>query len=147
MRTVSARKEDVVHKWYVVDAENKVLGRLASEIAKILRGKHKPIYTPHVDTGDFVIVVNAHKVVLTGNKWGQKLYRWHTGYIGGLREVAADKMLQQHPERIVEFAVRGMMPKNKLGRAMLRKLKIYAAPTHPHTAQQPEPLSLPTKSE
>jgi len=140
MQTVSIRKEDVVHKWYIVDAENQVLGRLASEVAKILRGKHKPFYTPHVDTGDYVIIVNADKVVLTGNKWSQKLYRWHTGYPGGLHETTAEKLRQRRPERIVEFAVRGMLPKTKLGRAMLRKLKVYAAATHPHRAQQPEPL-------
>lgn len=142
MRTVSIRKEDVSRKWYVVDAENKVLGRLASEVAKILRGKHKPMYTPHVDTGDYIIIVNADKVVLTGNKWTQKLYRWHTGYPGGFREVAAEKMRQRRPERIVELAVRGMLPKTKLGRAMFRKLKVYTTATHPHTAQQPESLHL-----
>lgn len=140
MRTVSIRKEDVSRKWYVIDAENKVLGRLASEVAKILRGKHKPVYTPHVDTGDYVIIVNADKIALTGNKWTQKLYRWHTGYPGGFREVAAEKMRQRRPERIVELAVRGMLPKTKLGRAMFRKLKVYTTATHPHTAQQPEPL-------
>jgi large subunit ribosomal protein L13 len=140
MRTLSIRKEDVTRKWYVVDAENLVLGRLASEIAKILRGKHKPFFTPHVDTGDFVIVVNADKVMLTGKKWGQKTYRWHTGYPGGFREIAAEKMRQRRPERIIELAVRGMLPKNKLGRAMIRKLKVYASSTHPHAAQQPEPL-------
>jgi len=140
MQTVSIRKEDVVHKWYIVDAENQVLGRLASEVAKILRGKHKPLYTPHVDTGDYVIIINADKVVLTGNKWSQKLYHWHTGYPGGLRQTTAEKLRQRQPERIVEYAVRGMLPKTKLGRAMLRKLKVYAADTHPHRAQQPEPL-------
>lgn len=142
MRTVSVRHQDVPRKWYVVDAENKVLGRLATEIATILRGKHKPIYTPHVDTGDYVIVVNADKVTLTGHKWAQKLYRWHTGYPGGLREVPAEKLVQRRPERLLELAVHGMLPKTKLGRAMLRKLKVYAAPTHPHAAQQPEPLDL-----
>jgi large subunit ribosomal protein L13 len=142
MQTVSIRKEDVVHKWYVIDAENQVLGRLASEVAKILRGKHKPFYMPHVDTGDYVIVINADKVVLTGNKWTQKLYHWHTGYPGGLRQTTAEKLRQRQPERIVEFAVRGMLPKTKLGRAMFRKLKVYAAATHPHSAQQPEPLVL-----
>ena len=140
MRTLSIRTEDVTRKWYVVDAENLVLGRLASEIAKILRGKHKPFFTPHVDTGDFVIVVNADKVMLTGKKWAQKTYRWHTGYPGGFREIVAEKMRQRHPERIIELAVRGMLPKNKLGRAMIRKLKVYASSTHPHAAQQPEPL-------
>lgn len=142
MRTVSIRHEDVHRKWYVVDAENKVLGRLASEVAKILRGKHKPIYTPHVDSGDYVIIVNAEKVALTGNKWAQKRYRWHTGYPGGLREVPAAKMRQRRPERLVELAVRGMLPKTKLGRAMMRKLKVYAASAHPHAAQNPEPLKL-----
>jgi large subunit ribosomal protein L13 len=140
MHTVSIRKEDVTRKWYVVDAENKVLGRLASEVAKILRGKHKPIYTPHVDTGDFVIIVNAGKVVMTGNKWEQKRYYWHTGYPGGLRMITAGKMRQQHPARVVQLAIRRMLPKTKLGHAMLRKLKVYATSTHPHAAQQPEPL-------
>jgi large subunit ribosomal protein L13 len=140
MRTLSIRKEDVVRKWYVVDAENLVLGRLASEVAKILRGKHKPFFTPHVDTGDFVIIVNADKVALTGKKWAQKLYRWHTGYPGGFREITAEKLRQRRPGRIVELAVRGMLPKNKLGRAMFRKLKVYSSSTHPHAAQQPEPL-------
>ena len=140
MRTVSIRKEDVTRKWYVVDAENKVLGRLASEVAKILRGKHKPIFTPHVDTGDFVIIINAGKVALTGNKWEQKRYYWHTGYTGGLRTVVAGKMRQRQPERVVELAIRRMLPKNKLGQAMFRKLKVYASGTHPHAAQRPEPL-------
>ena len=140
MYTVSIRKEDVVRKWYIVDAENQVVGRLASEIAKILRGKHKPFYTPHVDTGDYVIIINAAKVVLTGNKWSQKVYYWHTGYPGGLRQTTAEKLRQRRPERIVEYAVRGMLPKTKLGRAMLRKLKVYVTKTHPHKAQQPEPL-------
>lgn len=142
MRTVSIRKEDVTPDWYVVDAENKVLGRLACEVAKILRGKHKPIYTPHVDTGDYVIVVNADKVVLTGKKWTQKLYRWHTGYAGGFREVTAEKMHQRKPKRLVELAVWGMLPKTKLGRAMYRKLKVYTTPTHPHAGQQPQTLDL-----
>jgi large subunit ribosomal protein L13 len=141
MRTVSVRKEDVHPTWYVVDAENQVLGRLASEVAKILRGKHKPTFTPHVDTGDYVIIINAHKVVLTGNKWDQKVYRWHTGYPGGFREIGVRKLHQRHPERVVEYAIRGMLPKNKLGRAMFRKLKVYAASTHPHAAQQPEALA------
>jgi large subunit ribosomal protein L13 len=140
MRTVSIRQQDVLRKWYIVDAENKVLGRLASEVARVLRGKHKPLFTPHVDTGDFVIIVNADKVVLTGNKWKQKFYRWHTGYPGGFREIVAEKMRQRQPERVVELAIRGMLPKNKLGRAMFRKLKVYASSTHPHAAQQPEPL-------
>jgi large subunit ribosomal protein L13 len=142
MRTVSIRHEDVIRKWYVVDAENQVLGRLASEVAKVLRGKHKPIYTPHVDTGDYVIVVNADKIVLTGNKWSQKLYRWHTGYPGGFREVSAARLHQRRPERLVELAIRGMLPKTKLGRAMFRKLKVYVSSTHPHAAQKPEPLDM-----
>ena len=142
MRTVSIRREDVSRKWYVVDAENQVLGRLASEVAKVLRGKHKPIYTPHVDTGDYVIVVNADKVVLTGNKWSQKLYRWHTGYPGGFREISAARLHQRRPERLVELAIRGMLPKTKLGRAMFRKLKVYVTGTHPHTAQKPERLDV-----
>lgn len=140
MHTVSIRKEDVTRKWYVIDVKDKVLGRVASEVAKILRGKHKPVYTPHVDTGDYVIIVNADKVVMTGDKWSQKLYRWHTGYPGGFREVVADKMRQRHPERIIELAIRGMLPKNKLGRAMFRKLKVYTTENHPHAAQQPESL-------
>ena len=142
MRTVSIRHEDVIRKWYIVDAENQVLGRLASEVAKILRGKHKPIYTPHVDTGDYVIVVNADKVALTGNKWSQKLYRWHTGYPGGLREVSAGRLRQRRPERLIELAIRGMLPKTKLGRAMFRKLKVYISSTHPHAAQKPERLEI-----
>jgi large subunit ribosomal protein L13 len=143
MRTLSLHKEDVTRKWYVVDAENLVLGRLASEVAKILRGKHKPFFTPHVDTGDFVIIVNADKVTMTGKKWEQKTYRWHTGYPGGFREIVAEKLQQRKPTRIIELAVRGMLPKNKLGRMMLRKLKVYASSTHPHTAQCPEPLQCP----
>ena len=142
MQTVSIRKEDVTPNWYVVDAENKVLGRLACEVAKILRGKHKPFYTPHVDTGDYVIVVNADKIVLTGKKWAQKLYRWHTGYTGGFREVTAQNMHQRKPKRLVELAVRGMLPKTKLGRSMYRKLKVYTAATHPHAGQQPQPLDI-----
>jgi large subunit ribosomal protein L13 len=143
MRTVSIRKEDVRPKWYVVDAENKVLGRLASEVAKVLRGKHRPTFTPHVDTGDYVIIINAHKVALTGSKWDQKVYRWHTGYPGGFREMPVRTLHKRHPERIVEHAIRGMLPKNKLGRAMFRKLKVYAAAAHPHVAQQPESLTFP----
>ena len=142
MGTLSIRKEDVTRKWYLIDAENKVLGRLASEVAQILRGKHKPIYTPHIDTGDCVIIVNADKIAMTGNKWEQKLYRWHTGYPGGFREVSAERMRQRRPERLIELAVRGMLPKNKLGRAVLRKLKVYTTNTHPHAAQKPEPLDL-----
>jgi large subunit ribosomal protein L13 len=142
MRTFSIRKEDVTRKWYIIDAENLVLGRLACEVAKLLRGKHKPVFTPHIDTGDCVIIVNADKVTLTGKKWEQKTYRWHTGYPGGFREISAEKLRRRRPERIIELAVRGMLPKNKLGRAMFRKLKVYASSTHPHAAQQPEPWQL-----
>ena len=129
-------------QWYVVNAAGKRLGRLASEIAVILQGKHKPIYTPHVDTGDYVIVINADKVVLTGEKWDQKLYQRHSGYIGGLKEIPYRKLIERRPTLPVREAVRRMLPKNTLGRRMLRKLKVYAGPTHPHAAQQPRELSL-----
>ncbi len=129
-------------QWYVVNAAGKRLGRLASEIAVILQGKHKPIYTPHVDTGDYVIVINADKVVLTGEKWDQKLYQRHSGYIGGLREIPYRKLIERRPTLPVREAVRRMLPKTTLGRRMLRKLKVYAGPTHPHAAQQPRELSL-----
>lgn len=128
--------------WYLVNADGKTLGRLASEIAVILQGKHKPIYTPHVDTGDYVIVINAEKVVLTGNKWDQKLYQRHSGYIGGLKEIPYRKLIERRPTLPVREAVRRMLPKTKLGRRMLRKLKVYAGPIHPHTAQQPTELPL-----
>ncbi len=128
-------------KWFVVDAANQVLGRLASRVATILRGKHKPTFTPHLDMGDHVIVVNAEKVHLTGRKLRDKMYRWHTGYIGGLREVNAETMLRTHPERVIEWAVQGMLPKNRLGRAMVKKLKVYRGTAHPHEAQRPEPLA------
>ncbi|RLE37297.1 50S ribosomal protein L13 [Candidatus Acetothermia bacterium] len=128
--------------WYLVNADGKTLGRLASEIAVILQGKHKPIYTPHVDTGDYVIVINAEKVVLTGNKWDQKLYQRHSGYIGGLKEIPYRKLVERRPTLPVREAVRRMLPKTTLGRRMLRKLKVYAGPTHPHTAQRPIELSL-----
>ena len=130
----------IARKWYVVDAEGKVLGRLATQVATLLRGKHKPTYTPHLDVGDHVVVVNAEKVHLTGRKLANKTYRWHTGYIGGLQEVSAGQMLGAHPERVIEWAVQGMLPKGRLGRAMARKLKVYRGPEHPHTAQRPEPL-------
>ena len=140
MKTFVAKPAEVERKWYVVDAEGKVLGRLASEIATILRGKHKPEFTPNVDTGDFVIVVNAEKVRVTGDKANQKVYRRHSGYMGGLKEVSYKRMMDKHPERVIEAAVRGMLPKNTLGRAMYRKLKVYAGPEHQHAAQMPEPL-------
>ncbi|MDV2496475.1 MAG: 50S ribosomal protein L13 [bacterium] len=142
MRTVSVRKEDVERKWLVVDAEGKVLGRMASQVATILRGKHKPFFTPHVDCGDFVIIVNADKVRLTGKKLLDKSYYFHSNYPGGLKTVQAGKMLEKRPVRMVELAIRRMLPKTKLGRAMFKKLKVYASPDHPHEAQQPEPLEI-----
>lgn len=140
MPTVMSTAREIERKWFVVDAEGKVLGRLATRVATILRGKHKPTFTPHIDTGDHVVVVNAEKVHLTGRKLRDKFYRWHTGYIGALREVNAETMLRTHPERVIEWAVQGMLPKNRLGRAMARKLKVYRGPDHPHQAQRPEPL-------
>jgi large subunit ribosomal protein L13 len=127
----------------VVDASGQVLGRLATRVASILRGKHKPTFTPHLDVGDHVIVINAEKIHLTGRKLREKRYRWHTGYIGGLREVRAETMLRTHPERVIEWAVQGMLPKNRLGKAMARKLKVYRGGTHPHQAQQPRALEVP----
>jgi large subunit ribosomal protein L13 len=138
--TFSARAEDVQRSWFIVDAAGKPLGRLASEIARVLRGKHRPIFTPHVDTGDFVVVVNADKVALTGNKLADKKYYQHSGYPGGLRTTTAADMLKHKPEFLIEKAVRGMLPKNPLGRKMASKLKVYASPEHPHKAQQPKPL-------
>ncbi len=141
--TQSAKPAEVDHAWYVVDATDVVLGRLSSRVASILRGKHKPIYTPHVDTGDFVIVVNAEKVKLTGRKLEQKTYYRHTGYTGNLREVTAGKLLAgPHADRVIRHAVKGMLPHNSLGRQMFRKLKVYAGPDHPHAAQQPKELTL-----
>ncbi|HHW48536.1 MAG TPA: 50S ribosomal protein L13 [Clostridiaceae bacterium] len=142
MKTYMAKAKEVKRKWYVVDAEGKVLGRLASEVAKILRGKHKPNYTPHVDTGDFVIVLNADKVVLTGNKLDQKMHRYHTGHPGGLKEIKYRKFLAEKPEKAVELAIKGMLPKNSLGRAMFRKLKVYRGSEHNHQAQKPEKLEI-----
>jgi len=132
--------EKTARRWYLVDAEGQVLGRLASRVATILRGKHKPDFAPHLDVGDHVVVVNAEKVHLAGRKFTTKIYRWHTGYIGGLREVRAERMLATHPERVIEWAVQGMLPKGRLGRAMAKKLKVYRGPAHPHASQQPEPL-------
>lgn len=140
MKTLMAKAEEVQRKWYVVDAQGKPLGRLASEVAKVLRGKHKPEYTPHVDTGDHVIILNAEKVVLTGNKLEQKYYRHHTLYPGGLREIKYRLFMQKSPEKAVEVAIKGMLPKNSLGRAMFRKLKVYKGDVHEHQAQQPEVL-------
>lgn len=142
MKTYSAKESDVKREWYLVDAEGKVLGRLASEIARRLRGKHKPIYTPHVDTGDFVVVVNVDKISLTGKKLTDKMYYRHSGYPGGLTSTPAGKMLKEKPERLLHLAVRGMLPKNSLGRKMLKKLKIYTGGEHPHQAQEPRSLEL-----
>ena len=142
MKTFNAKKENIVKDWYVIDAEGKVLGRLATEIARRLRGKHKPVYTPYVDTGDFVIVVNAGKVKLTGKKLTDKIYYQHSGYPGGLKETPAGKMLQEKPREVLRLAVRGMLPKNSLGRAMLKKLKIYSGSDHCHEAQCPRVLDL-----
>lgn len=141
-RTYQAKKEEIDAKWYVVDADGKVLGRLASKLASVLRGKNKPIFTPHVDTGDFVVVVNAKKVVLTGKKLLDKSYYHYTGYPGGIREMSAEKMMAKKPTEVLRIAVKGMLPKNALGRQMLRKLKVYAGPEHPHAAQKPTPLNV-----
>ena len=140
MTTFLAKAHEVERKWYVVDAEGQTLGHLATEVASILRGKNKPIYTPHVDTGDNVIVINAAKIKLTGNKENQKVYKHHTGYPGGLREIPYKEMLEKHPERIIEKAVKGMLPKNKLGREMIKKLRVYPGTEHNHEAQKPELL-------
>lgn len=137
-KSFMAKANEIERKWYVIDATDKVLGRLATEVATILRGKHKPTYTPHVDTGDFVIIINAEKVRLTGDKWDKKLHVYHTGYPGGRKEVVYKELRNKHPERIIELAVKGMLPKNRLGRSMYRKLKVYAGGNHPHEAQKPE---------
>ena len=142
MRTFTAKPHEVNHDWYVVDASGKTLGRLATEIARRLRGKHKPEYTPHVDTGDYIIVVNADKVHVTGRKATDKMYHHHTGYVGNLKSISFEKLQARAPGRVIELAVKGMLPKNPLGRAMLKKLHVYAGPEHPHAAQQPEPLEL-----
>jgi large subunit ribosomal protein L13 len=142
MKTYQAKKEELEYKWYLVNAEGKVLGRLATELAKILRGKNKPTYTPHVDTGDFVVIINAEKVTLTGKKMKDKTYAHHSGYPGGFREVSAEKLLAKKPTELIRIAVKGMLPKNSLGRQMIRKLKIYAGPNHPHEAQRPALLQI-----
>ncbi len=142
MKTYVVKPKEIVREWYVVDAEGQTLGRLASKIAQVLKGKHKPIYTPNCDTGDHVIVINADKIHVTGNKLTQKIYYRHSLYPGGLKSIPLEDQLQQHPTRVLEAAVKGMLPKNKLGRAMIKKLKIYAAPEHPHQAQCPKPLEL-----
>ena len=140
MTTVMPKPDEMIRKWFLVDAESQVLGRLATRVATILRGKHKVEFAPHLDVGDHVVVINADKVHLTGRKMTDKVYRWHTGYIGGLREVTAERMLKTHPERVVEWAVQGMLPKGRLGRAMFKKLKVYRGVAHPHAAQKPEPI-------
>jgi large subunit ribosomal protein L13 len=142
MKTYTPKNAEIQRRWFVVDAEDRVLGRMASEIAKVLRGKHKPMYSPHLDTGDFIVVVNADKVRLTGNKAENKTYFRHSGYMGGERHIPFREMQTKHPERIIDLAVKGMLPKNNLGRLMRRKLKVYAGPEHPHAAQQPEVLEI-----
>ncbi len=143
MKTFSPTPEHIDHSWYVVDAEGLILGRLAAQIAHRLRGKHKPEYAPHMDNGDFIVVINCEKIKVTGAKMEQKKYYRHSGYVGGLRETTLSKMLERKPADVLMAAVRGMLPKNRLGRAMLTKLKIYSGPTHPHAAQQPGTLTLP----
>jgi len=142
MKTVSAKPEEVRRDWYVVDAKDKTLGRLATELARRLRGKHKPIYTPHVDTGDHIVVVNAAEIRVTGNKLKNKMYHRHTGYIGNLKSTNLEDLMAKHPEQALELAVKGMLPKNRLGRAMLKKLRVFAGPEHNHQAQQPQALDI-----
>ncbi len=142
MRTYTPKADDIERKWFLVDAAEKPLGRLATEIARILRGKHKPMYTPHLDTGDHVVVINASKVALTGNKADQKTYFRHSGYMGGEKIIPFKRMIATHPERVIELAVKGMLPKNALGRAMRKKLRVYGDDQHPHQGQQPEPLDI-----
>lgn len=142
MRTFTQKQAEIERDWYVVDAAGETLGRLASKIAPILKGKHKPSYTPHLDCGDFVVIVNAEKVRVTGRKLDQKFYHRHSGYPGGLTSISLKDQLNKHPERVLEAAIRGMLPKNRLGRRMIKKLKVYAGSAHPHQAQQPKPLEL-----
>ncbi len=142
MRTYTPKKDEIVRKWYIVDAEGQVLGRLATKVASVLRGKHKPQYTPFLDVGDHVIVVNAEKVVLTGNKLQDKIYYRHSGYPGGLKATSCQRLMETHPERVISMAVKGMLPHNALGRAMFKKLRVHAGPDHSHEAQSPEPLSV-----
>ena len=142
MKTLSTKPADVIRQWFLVDATDKTLGRLSTEIAHRLRGKHKPEYTPHVDTGDYIIVVNAEKIRVTGNKLNDKMYYHHTGYIGNMKKTNLSDLLDEHPERVIETAVKGMLPKNPLGRAMFSKLKVYAGPEHKHQSQQPENLDI-----
>ena len=142
MKTYTPKLDDIQRQWYVVDAEDKVLGRIATEIARVLRGKHKPMYTPHLDTGDYVVVINAEKVRLSGDKADKKTYFRHTGYMGGAKLIPFRTMIEKHPERVIQLAVKGMLPKNNLGRLMRKKLKVYAGAEHPHEAQQPETLEI-----
>lgn len=142
MKTYMAKKENIERKWYIIDADGKILGRLASRVARILQGKHKPIYTPHVDTGDCVIIINAKRVKLTGKKLEKKFYYHHSGYPGGLKSIRCDELMKKNPAKVIYLAVKGMLPKSKLGRAMLKKLRIYAEATHPHEAQKPEPIEI-----
>ncbi|MDE0753128.1 MAG: 50S ribosomal protein L13 [Woeseiaceae bacterium] len=142
MKTFSAKSEDVRRDWFVVDATNKTLGRLSTEIARRLRGKHKPEYTPHVDTGDYIVVVNAEKVRVTGNKMKDKMYHRYTGYVGNLKSMSLEKLMSETPERAIQYAVKGMMPRNPLGRKMLSKLRVFVGPEHTHEAQQPIPLEI-----
>jgi len=142
MKTYQAKKEEVVRQWYLVNAEGRILGRLATQLAMILRGKKKPIYTPHVDTGDFVVVVNADKVTLTGKKMKDKVYYHHSGHPGGIKATSAEKLLARKPTELIRVAVKGMLPKNSLGRQMLTKLKVYAGPNHPHAGQRPAPIEV-----
>ncbi|MBW1973667.1 MAG: 50S ribosomal protein L13 [Deltaproteobacteria bacterium] len=142
MKSYIAKKDEVNREWYLIDAKDQVVGRLASKIATILRGKDKPTYTPHVDTGGFVVVINADKVKLTGKKWQEKKYFRYTGYPGGLREITAEKLLQKKPEELIKHAVKGMLPKNRLGRKLFKKLKVYKGDSHPHTAQQPKAIEV-----
>ena len=142
MKTYTAKPQDIRREWHLVDATDKTLGRLATEVARRLRGKHKPTFTPHMDTGDHIVIVNAEKIKVTGNKLDDKYYHRHTGYIGNLKSVKLGRLLETHPERVIQTAVKGMLPKNPLGRAMFKKLHVYAGPEHPHQAQQPAPLEL-----
>lgn len=142
MKTYTPKADDIERRWWLVDAEGRTLGRLASEVASVLRGKHKPMYTPHLDTGDHVVVINAEKIRLTGNKAEQKTYFRHSGWVGGEKEIPFERMIRTYPERVIELAVKGMLPKNKLGRKMRKKLRVYGGSEHPHESQQPEPLEL-----
>jgi large subunit ribosomal protein L13 len=142
MKTPLAKKENIIPKWHLVDADGKTLGRLATRVAILLRGKNKPIFAPHQDTGDFVVVINAKKVFLTGKKWKEKIYTHHSGYPGGLKQASAEKIAEKKPERLITMAVQGMLPKTKLGKKLIKKLKVYAGDAHPHQAQQPEAYTL-----